>query len=71
MRKQAGFDIADYINIYYQGGENLERVIEKHADYIKQETLSRDITAGIPQDAYKESYKIASEEITLGVERQG
>jgi isoleucyl-tRNA synthetase len=71
MRKQAGFDIADYINTYYQGGENLERVIEKHADYIKQETLSRNITAGIPKDAYKESYRIAGEEITLGVERQG
>ncbi len=71
MRKQAGFDIADYIHTYYQGGENLVRVIEKHADYIKQETLSLNITAGIPQDAYKESYKIAGEEITLGVERQG
>jgi isoleucyl-tRNA synthetase len=71
MRKQAGFDITDYIHTYYQGGENLERVIEKHADYIKQETLSRNITEGIPQDAYKESYKIAGEEITLGVERQG
>jgi isoleucyl-tRNA synthetase len=71
MRKQAGFDIADYINTYYQGGENLVRVIEKHADYIKQETLSHNITAGIPQDAYKESYKIAGEEITVGVERQG
>jgi isoleucyl-tRNA synthetase len=70
MRKQAGFDIADYIHTYYQGGENLMRVIEKHADYIKQETLSLNITAGIPQDAYKESYKIAGEEITLGVERQ-
>jgi isoleucyl-tRNA synthetase len=71
MRKQAGFDIADYIHTYYQGGENLIRVIEKHADYIKQETLSRNMTAGISQDAYKESQKIAGEEITLGVERQG
>ncbi|TEU04660.1 MAG: isoleucine--tRNA ligase, partial [Dehalococcoidia bacterium] len=51
MRKQAGFDIADYIYTYYQGGESLKRVIEKHADYIKQETLSRDLIAGIPRDA--------------------
>jgi len=71
MRKQAGFDIADYIYTYYQGGENLKPVIEKHADYIKQETLSRDLIAGIPRDAYTESHRIAGEEITLGVKRQG
>ncbi|MQY55492.1 MAG: isoleucine--tRNA ligase [Dehalococcoidia bacterium] len=73
MRKQAGFDIADYIYTYYQGGESLKRVIENkiHADYIKQETLSREVIAGIPRDAYTESHKIAGEEITLGVKRQG
>jgi len=71
MRKQAGFDIADYIYTYYQGGESLKRIIEKHADYIKQETLSRDLITGIPRDAYTESHKIAGEEITLGVKRQG
>jgi len=71
MRKQAGFDIADYIYTYYQGGESLNPVIEKHADYIKQETLSRDLIAGIHRDAYTESLRIAGEEITLGVKRQG
>jgi len=70
MRKQAGFDIADYIYTYYQGGESLKRVIEKHADYIKQETLSRELTAGVPGDAYRESHKIAGEEVWLGVKRQ-
>jgi len=70
MRKQAGFDIADYIYTYYQGGESLKRVIEKHADYIKQETLSREITAGVPGDAYQESHKIAGEDVVLGVKRQ-
>ena len=71
MRKQAGFDIADYIYTYYRGGECLKRVIEKHADYVKQETLSRDLISGIPQDAYTESHRIDGEEITLGVKRQG
>ncbi|MCK4363084.1 MAG: class I tRNA ligase family protein, partial [Dehalococcoidia bacterium] len=71
MRKQAGFDIADYIYTYYRGGECLKRVIEKHADYVKQETLSRDLISGIPRDAYTESHRIDGEEITLGVKRQG
>jgi len=69
MRKQAGFDIADYIYTYYQGGESLKRVIAKHADYIKQETLSRELTAGVPGDAYRESHKIAGEDVVLGVKR--
>jgi len=71
MRKEAGFDIADYINTHYQAGPALKRVINGFAPYIKQETLSRDLTAGIPQDVYQESHKIAGEEIKLGVKQQG
>ncbi|MCK4722864.1 MAG: class I tRNA ligase family protein, partial [Dehalococcoidia bacterium] len=69
MRKKAGFDIADYIITYYQGGEALKRVISGFAPYIKQETLSRDLSEGIPLDAYQETHKIAGEEIVLGVRK--
>ncbi|MGB2800606.1 MAG: isoleucine--tRNA ligase, partial [Dehalococcoidia bacterium] len=69
MRKKAGFDIADYIMTYYQGGEALKRVVSGFAPYIKQETLSRDLSEGIPPDAYHETHKIAGEEIVLGVRK--
>jgi isoleucyl-tRNA synthetase len=69
MRKRASFDIADYISTYYQAGPSLQRVMQEFTPYIKQETLSRDLIEGIPQDAYTESHKIAGEEITLGVKR--
>ena len=69
MRKQAGFDIADYIATYYQAGPDMQRVIDGFAPYIKQETLSRELSAGIPQDAYRQKHRIAGEEIELGVMR--
>ena len=45
MRRSAGFDIADYIETYYQGGATIQRVMMKFATYIKQETLSRELKA--------------------------
>jgi isoleucyl-tRNA synthetase len=70
MRKQADFDIADYIETYYQAGELGRRVFAHFASYIKQETLSHRLIQGAPpQDAYVESHKLGSEEIILAVKR--
>ncbi len=70
MRKQAGFEIADYITTYYQGGESIKRVMEKFAPYIRQETLSRDLIEGVPEkDAYTQTHRIDGEEVVLGVRR--
>jgi isoleucyl-tRNA synthetase len=71
MRKNAGFDIADYIVTYYQGSEELCRIMGTHADYIRQETLSRELVAGPPPaGAHVEEQKIAGQAITLAVERR-
>ncbi len=70
MRKQAGFDIADYIETYYQGGPATQRVMERFSPYIRQETLSRNlIQEAPPSGAYVESHRIASEEVVLGVRK--
>jgi len=70
MRKQAGFDIADYIETYYQGGDSIQRVMRKHADYIKQETLSQTLTRGSPPDgAFAKSHRIEGDEVVLAVKR--
>jgi hypothetical protein len=42
------------------------------ADYIKQETLSLKLIEGIPPEgAFTETHKLAGNEISLGVEREG
>jgi len=72
MRRSAGFDIADYIATYYQGEAYMRQVIEDFADYIKQETLSRQLAEGIPEEGvFTESYKLAGYDILLGVKRLG
>jgi isoleucyl-tRNA synthetase len=70
MRRSAGFDIADYIVTYYQGGDHVRQVVEDFADYIKQETLSHQIGEGIPEEGvFTENYKLAGYDIVLGVKR--
>ncbi len=69
MRKNAGFDIADYITTFYERGETVDRVLDKWGDYIRRETLSTELVEGIPGDAYSESHKIAKEQMVLGVKR--
>jgi isoleucyl-tRNA synthetase len=70
MRKQAGFDIADYIETYYQGGDSIQRVMREFASYIKQETLSQTLAQGSPPDgAFAKSHRIDGDEVVLAVKR--
>ena len=70
MRRSAGFDIADYITTYYQGSEQIGEVIGVHGEYIRQETLSREISdQAPPEDAYSETQKIDGQDVVVGVVR--
>ena len=70
MRRSAGFEIADYIETYYQGDPEIERVMAAFSDYVRQETLSRSLIAGSPPDgAYVERHRLDGREVTLGVRR--
>ena len=44
MRKAAGFEVSDRIHIAYQAGPVLTAVLERHAAYIKSETLATTLT---------------------------
>jgi len=72
MRRSAGFDIADHIDTYYQGDDYIREVMKNKtlADYIRQETLSRQLVEGVPkQGVFTESYKLGGYNILLGVKR--
>jgi len=70
MRRNAGFDIADYIVIYYQAEPPLQQVMENFSSYIKQETLSHQLLCQPPeQGAYTEKHSIDGHTIMLGVKR--
>jgi isoleucyl-tRNA synthetase len=70
MRRSAGFEIADYIITYYQGDDYLQRVMTDFADYIKQETLSKElIEAEPPASLYAETHKLSGHTIMLAVKK--
>lgn len=70
MRRSAGFDIADRIVTYYQGEAYIKQVMEDFADYIKQETLSRELVDGVPPEGvFTESHRLGEYDVLLGVRR--
>ena len=70
MRRSADFDIADHIVTYYEGGAELDAVVAAHGDYIRQETLSRELVKGAPAEgAYSETLKVNDMQAAVGVRR--
>jgi isoleucyl-tRNA synthetase len=71
MRKDAGFDIADKIAIYYQAEGTLHRVFRDWADYIQTETLAIATKHQlIPEAAFQRKEKVEGLDVMLGVERE-
>ncbi len=69
MRRSAGFDIADHIITYYQGGDYVGQVMKDFAEYIKQETLSQQLVEGIEEGVFTESFKLSGYEVLLAVKK--
>ncbi|MEO0562054.1 MAG: DUF5915 domain-containing protein, partial [Chloroflexota bacterium] len=79
MRKDAGFEIEDRIEVVYQASERLVGAIQANAEYIQTETLANDMSAAEPTNGFysetfaavedAESTSIKSETFTLGVKR--
>ena len=71
MRRSAGLDIADKIVTCYEGDAALDEVVERHGDYIQQETLSVSIRReSPPEGAYEEAHKVNGLEAQIGVLRE-
>ncbi|MBP3409396.1 MAG: class I tRNA ligase family protein, partial [Clostridia bacterium] len=70
MRKEAGFDVVDRIQITYKTTETLAAVIEKNAVEISAATLATAITcADAPEGAYAKDWNINGEKAMLSVVR--
>jgi isoleucyl-tRNA synthetase len=70
MRRNAGYEIADHIILYYDGAAHFVQSISAFADYIRQETLAVDIEEDIPEDAdARESIKLGGGNLSLGVKK--
>ena len=70
LRKGARYEITDRIITFYEGPDDVMRVMTGHQDYIMQETLSEALLAQAPDDdASSETQRIEGMEVTLGVRR--
>ena len=68
-RKQADFEIADRIRLYYQASPDLKEAIEKHREYIQEETLTVDMDESEPlSDMFISRIEFEGQELTLGLQ---
>lgn len=70
QRREADFNIADRIEIYYETGPKLTEVITTQEDYIASETLSISIhKIELPKEAHISNYEIDGESLRIGLTR--
>jgi isoleucyl-tRNA synthetase len=70
QRKEAGFNIADQIETYYEAGPILTSVFENFGEYIAAETLSVFIRRGSPpEDAHSATYSLSGETLKIWLRR--
>jgi isoleucyl-tRNA synthetase len=68
-RKKLGFNVEDRIHTRYEADGMLLRAIEKHGDYIKNETLSLTLEHGRADDFDGEQQMLEGEQIWIGLKR--
>ena len=65
LRKEKGFDIADRINLFYNGDEYFDEVLKDYEEYIKEETLTIEL---IKKDNLDKEYELNNIKVFLDVE---
>ena len=72
LRKDAGFEIADRIRVYYQGDATVQGAMQAFDAYVRQETLAVNVLdAAPPSGATSETADLDGRGITLAVDRAG
>ncbi len=69
LRKEANFEMDDRIHLYYEGSEKIKQAVTQHANYIKAETLSWDISDQVADGVFTMEVKLSGEKVRLGVRK--
>jgi isoleucyl-tRNA synthetase len=69
MRKEAGFEVMDRIKVYAKDNDRIASVLEANKEKISGTVLADDIVIGECK-GYEKEWKINSEKVVLGVEKQ-
>ena len=68
MRKEAGFEVTDHINVYQDANDKIAEILKKHADTIKEEVLANHIVLG-EMGGFVKEWNINGEKGMLGVKK--
>lgn len=66
MRKEAGFEVQDHIELYYNGNEKVAEIIKKNIDEISDEILGDKVESG-SADGYTKEWNINGEKVNMTV----
>jgi len=69
MRKEAGFDVVDRINVTYEAGDRLKAAVERFASRVAAETLAASITEGAGAGELEREWDVNGEWARIAVER--
>jgi isoleucyl-tRNA synthetase len=69
MRKEAGFDVVDRINVTYEAGERLKVAVERFASRVAAETLAASVTEGAGAGELEREWDVNGEWVRIAVER--
>ena len=68
MRKDSLFEVMDHIKVYTSGNEKIDAIMNKNADFIKDEVLADDIITA-SDCANSKEWNINGEKVKIGVEK--
>ena len=68
MRKEAGFEVMNHINVFQDGNDKLAEILKKHTEEIKKEVLADNILIGT-MSGYTKEWNINGEKGMFGVEK--
>ena len=68
MRKEAGFEVMNHINVFQDGNDKIAEILKKHTEEIKKEVLADNILTGT-MGGYTKDWDINGEKVTFGVEK--
>jgi isoleucyl-tRNA synthetase len=69
MRKEAGFEVQDHIDVYECGNSLLRGIMQKFETELKKEVLAETISFD-EADGYVKEWTVNGEKVTLGVKKR-
>jgi isoleucyl-tRNA synthetase len=69
MRKDAGLEVTDRIQIHYETSDRVVQAINRMAEYVKSETLATQITSGRNGAEHWEKWEIDGDPCEIGISK--